>query len=147
MILYVFCTQMTVSPTTLPASVPTTPIVMPTVKNTAVIDAPGGADRLEDADLLALLGDQQHQVADDREGRHQHDDRDDDEQRELLELQRGEEVAVHLHPVAHPVAGKPSRPAIVAADALGVERIGQLHLDAGHAGAGPANSRAAASGR
>ena len=38
MILYVFCTQITVSPTAQPAAVPTTPIVIPTAKNTAVIE-------------------------------------------------------------------------------------------------------------
>ena len=72
-------------------------------------------------------------MADDREGRDQHDDRHHDEEGELLELERGEEAPVHLHPVAHPVA-KAELGGDLPADALGVERIRELDLDPGDSG-------------
>src|ERR1700693_2866977 len=66
-------------------------------------DAPRArAHGLEDADLLALLCHEQDQVADDGEARDQHDDRDDDEECQLLELSRSEGGAVHPHPIADP---------------------------------------------
>src|SRR5207253_470874 len=93
----------------------------------------GGADRLEDPDLLALLGDEQDEMADDRERGHQHDDRDDDEERELLELERREQTPVHLHPVAHPVA-EAELSGNDAAHVLGVEGVVQLDLDSSDPG-------------
>src|SRR5437867_3590042 len=95
--------------------------------------ATGRADGLEDADLLALFGDQQHQVANDGEGGHQHDDGDDDEQRELLELKRGEEVAIEVHPVADPER-EPELPRDHRPYSLRREGVDKLDLDAGHAG-------------
>ncbi len=69
-------------------------------------------------------------MPDDRERGHQDDDRDDHEQGELLQLERREQVAVHVHPVADPVG--PVQPARDGGGhVLGVEGVGQLHLDAG----------------
>ena len=91
-----------------------------------------GADRLEDPDLLALLGDEEHEMTDDRERRDQHDDRHDDEESQFLELERREEASVHLHPVAHPEP-EAELGGDEPADVLGVERVVQLDLDAGDA--------------
>src|SRR5262249_34367355 len=60
---------------------------------------------LQDTDLLPLLSHEEDEVPDDGKARDQHDDGDDDKESELLELQRGEEVAIHAHPVSHPQAG------------------------------------------
>src|SRR5499427_7034912 len=94
-------------------------------------DAPrAGPHGLQDADLLALLGHEQHQVPDDGKARHEHDDGDDDEERELLELERVEEVAIHAHPVSHPQSGAGDHDD-AAPHGLRVEGIVELHLDAG----------------
>src|SRR6266487_2869434 len=95
-----------------------------------------GAHGLENADLLALLGHEEHEVPDDGEARHEDDDGDDHEERELLELERREQVAVHPHPVADPEPG-PRRLRHAHADGLGIEGVAQLDLDAGHAIAEP----------
>src|SRR5712691_1735251 len=105
-------------------------------KEDSAYAAGGGAHGLEDADLLALLGHEEHQVPDDGETRHEDDDGDDHEERELLELERREQVAVHPHPVADPEPG-PRRLRHADADGLGIEGVVQLDLDAGHAIAEP----------
>src|SRR5499427_7684915 len=85
---------------------------------------------LEDTDLLSLLGHEEDEVPDDGKARDQHDDGDDDKERELFELQRGEEVAVHAHPVSHPQPGARDHDD-AAPHGLGVEGIVELDLDTG----------------
>src|SRR6478735_945148 len=68
-----------------------------------------GAHGLEDGDLLALLGDHQEERTNDAETRHQDGYREYEEGRNLLQLERAEQAAVHLLPVANRQLGTRDR--------------------------------------
>ena len=86
------------------------------------------AHRLEDADVAALLHDQQDERRDDVERGDRHDQADGDRDDHLLEPQRREERPVHVGPVLHPVVGAERR-----GNAIGNRRrlvgVEHLHLD------------------
>src|SRR5438309_11594675 len=91
----------------------------------------GRAHRLQDGDLPVLLDDDHGERADDVEGGDDHDQHQQDEHHELLQLERREQVFVELHPVARPV-GAADRVLDRLGDAVRREDVRDLHLDAGH---------------
>ena len=92
--------------------------------------AVGRAERLEDGDLLRLLGHHQEQRAHDAEARDDDLDRQDEKRRDPLELQRAEEVLVDLAPVADDAArGRSTAATTRGRQPVGALGVVDLHLD------------------
>ena len=68
----------------------------------------GSSERHEDADVTLLVLDHEDQRRNDVQRRHRHDQADRDEQRQLLEFERGEVGAILALPVHEEVVGAQS---------------------------------------
>ena len=104
---------------------PTTPITAPWTRKTRPTAGDGEPHRLQDADLPGLVGHHHRERADDVEGRHDHDEEDNQAHGQLLQLERAEEARVLGLPVERPVGI--AQPLLQRLADLG--RLGVVHPD------------------